>query len=236
MKVAVMQPYLFPYIGYWQLINAVDKFVILDDVNYIKKGFINRNRFLINGAEHIFTVPLEKASQNKRIMDMKLNFPAEERKKLVQSIEYAYKKAPFFNEVMPILEKIICFKEDRLTEYICNSIREISDYLGIGTALYRSSEIDKDTGLKGQERILSLCQKLEADTYINPSGGRALYNHRDFTDRGINLCFLDVKSENISYIQYNRSEFVPMLSVIDVLMFNDTTQIERFLQEYELND
>ena len=236
MKVAVMQPYLFPYIGYWQLINAVDKFVILDDVNYIKKGFINRNRILINGVEHIFTVPLEKASQNKRIMDMKLNFSVKERQKLVQSIEYAYKKAPFFEEVIPMIKNIIFYDEIRLIDYICNSMRAVMDYLKIGTALYKSSETEKDAGLKGQGRILSLCQKMGADTYVNPSGGRALYSHKDFTDNGIKLCFLDVKSENIFYSQYNHSEFIPMLSIIDVLMFNSTEQIKLFLQEYELND
>lgn len=97
MKLAIMQPYFFPYLGYWQLINAVDKFVLLDDVNFIMRGYINRNSILLNGKSYLFSLPLEKPSQNKLINDSKLNFQHNDREKLLKTIQLAYKKSPFFN-------------------------------------------------------------------------------------------------------------------------------------------
>lgn len=235
MKVAVMQPYLFPYIGYWQLINAVDRFVILDDVNYIMRGYINRNSILINGASHKFTIPIEKASQNKLIMDSKLNFDEKAKEKFLLTISNAYKKAPHYTKVMPMLEEIIYNEEKDLTKYIYKSLMDISSYLEIDTIFYISSQIEKDNSLFAQDRIIEICKKLNATEYINPCGGRKLYSCKDFEDEGMRLFFLDTKSEEIRYKQ-NMNEFVENLSIIDVMMHNDVHVIKQFLEEYELNN
>ena len=176
MKVAIMQPYLFPYIGYWQLINAVNQFVILDDVNYIKQGFINRNYILLNGQSHMFSIPICQASQNRLIMDTKLNFSPKEKMKFIKTIEFAYKKAPYFLDVFPIIRDIIGNDESNLTKYILNSILKINKYLGIKTDICISSQLKKDNCLKGEERIKEICKCVGADIYINPSGGRMLYH------------------------------------------------------------
>jgi len=136
MKVAIMQPYLFPYIGYFQLVEAVDYFVILDEVNFIKRGWINRNRILISNKEHTFTLPLQKASQNKLIKELELFKPDSSKEKLLTTIRHAYSKAPEFEGVFPVLEEIILSQENILSPYIANSIRKITNILDIKTLYY----------------------------------------------------------------------------------------------------
>lgn len=233
MKIAVMQPYLFPYIGYWQLINAVDKFVLLDDVNYITRGFINRNTILLNGKPYRFAIPINKASQNRLIKDTQFRFDRKEKEKFLRQISSAYRKSPYYQNIMPLIENIIFFGEDDVTSYIQNSIEEIKKYLEIDNEIYRSSWINKNETLKTQDRIIEICKKEQADIYINPSGGRKLYDHESFEREGIELFFLDPKTENIIYKQ-GECEFQPNLSIIDILMFNDVFTIRKFLNQYEL--
>lgn len=235
MKTAIMQPYLFPYIGYWQLLNGVDKFIILDDVNFIKRGFINRNSILVNGKAYLFSVPIQSASQNRRIMDTKLSFDEKEKRRFLSRIRNAYKRAEQFETVMPYLDKIIYNTTEDMTEFIMFSLTEIMDYLGIQTEILRSSEIDKDNSLMAQERILEICRCLKTDIYINPSGGRMLYNREDFARQGVQLFFLDTRFDKIKYQQF-QNEFVENLSIIDVLMFNSVDKVRKFLKEYDLNE
>lgn len=231
MKIGIMQPYFFPYIGYWQLINAVDKFVIYDDVNFIMRGYINRNSILINGNAHKFSIPLEKPSQNKLINETKLNFSDSEKKDFLKTLELSYKKAPYYKEVSPIINEIIFNNEKDLTLSIKFSIERINQYLDIKTALLLSSDINKDNSLKGQDKILEICKLLNAQQYINPIGGVDLYDKVKFADNNIKLNF--IKTKNIVYKQFN-NEFVPNLSIIDVIMFNSKDAVKEMLGEYEL--
>ena len=233
MKIGVMQPYLFPYIGYWQLINAVDKFVILDDVNFIMRGFINRNSILINGCAHRFTIPVQNASQNRLICDTKLKFNSEEKNKFLEKVRFSYKKAVYFAEGYKLVEEIIMNSTDDLTDYIAYSLDCIMQYLGIITPIFRSSQIEKNQELKAQDRIIAICKGLDGDTYINPSGGRSLYSHYIFEQASLKLCFLEPLMGSIAYKQFD-NEFVNYLSIIDVIMFNDVASIQRFLTMYEL--
>ena len=235
MKVAVMQPYLFPYIGYWQLINAVDKFVILDDVNYIMRGYINRNEILLNKERYRFSIPISKASQNKLIMNTKLNFSQDAREKFLKTIENAYKKSPYFNNIMPLLQEIIKYENEDLTGYIVNSIEKIMQYLSVNTKIYISSKLNKNNDLKAEDRILEICRYMNADCYINPTGGRKLYHHEKFEKQNINLYFLDTDIMQIKYYQ-NQKKFEESLSIIDILMFNSISKIQNFLVAYSLNE
>lgn len=229
-----MQPYLFPYIGYWQLIYAVDKFVLLDDVNYIMRGYINRNSILLNEKPYRFTIPIRKASQNKLIMETELKFSLNEKNKFLKLLFFAYKHAPYYNDVMPIIEHIILNPQENLTKYILFSIYEICEYLQIQTEIFVSSQIKKAEDLHGESRIIEICKKLYADTYINPCGGRELYCPNNFQKQNINLYFLDTIKENIHYEQ-GQGEFISNLSILDVMFFNDKKTILMFLNEYELN-
>jgi hypothetical protein len=215
-KIAIMQPYFLPYIGYWQLIAAVDAFVVYDNIKYTKKGWINRNRFLMNGAEAGFSLSLRKDSD---FLDMNQRFLADsfDREDLLNRFREAYRKAPEFSSVMPLLEKIIRNPAANLFEYILRSIRAVCDFLEIKTPLVVSSTIDCDHSLKSAERVQAICKALGADTYVNPVGGMELYSKEDFARNGIDLKFL--KALPFEYEQSGNA-FVPWLSLIDVLMFN----------------
>ena len=234
MKVGIMQPYFMPYIGYWQLINAVDKFVILDDVNYIMRGYINRNSILLNGKPYRFTIPIEKASQNKLIMETKLNFTQDKKRDFLMTIHSAYGKAPYYDKVMPLIESIINNPERDLTAFIIYSIEKIMEYLGMHTELMVSSKIEKNPALKGEERIIEICKVIGADIYINPSGGRKLYHQEKFAKENIKLYFLDSCIDEIIYNQQQRN-FETNLSIIDIVFLNELETIHEFLEKYDLN-
>lgn len=231
MRIAIMQPYFLPYIGYLQLMNVVDKFVLYDDVNYINKGWINRNRILVNGQEYLFTIPLKEASQNKLINEIYLSDDPKWKGKLLKTFELAYKKAPFYLTTFAVTEKIINLDAEKVSEWVAGSFDILTDYLGMQTDIVQGSSIYQNTHLKGQERILDICQQEKADHYINPIGGTDLYDKSNFEQVGIQLNFL--KSKPVIYSQF-KNEFVPWLSIVDIMMFNDVPTIQGILNEYEL--
>ncbi len=234
MKLAITQPYLFPYIGYWQLIAAADRFVLLDDVNYIKKGFINRNRILDGNSPHPFTISLDHPSMNKLIMDSKLSPEPKSRMNFLRLVQDLYRRAPYFDAVYPMIERVMTNSEIDLTDFIFYSIRETASYLEINTDFTKSSLVEKDPTLRGQDRIIAICKKLGADTYINPTGGRELYDQESFAANGMQLYFIDMKYDKVKYKQFTEP-FVENLSIIDVMMFNSVEKISEMLKQYELN-
>ncbi len=231
MKVGIMQPYFFPYIGYWQLMNEVDKYVIYDDVNYINRGWINRNRILVDGSPKYFNVPLLGASQNKLIKDIKVNLDENKINRNMSIIKYNYKKAPYFELIYPLILEILNCKFDILSEYLTNSIRVICQYLEINTKIIMSSNLKKDNSLKGEIKILAICKELETTDYYNAIGGQELYHFNLFAEQGIKLHF--VKTNEMRYRQFE-NEFQPSLSIIDVLMFNSRTQVKEMLHNFTL--
>lgn len=231
MKLAIMQPYLFPYIGYFQLINAVDKFVFYDDVKFINKGWINRNRILVNLNSHLFTVPLLNANQNTLIKDLKLAVNEKWKYKFLKTIELAYKKAKCFNIVFPNIEAVINMRSKFLFEWHLTSFHFIMNFLAIYTTLIHTSTNYNNQHLKGQARIIDICIQESCQQYINAEGGINLYCKNVFKEAGIELSFL--KTGDIIYEQF-KNQFVPCLSIIDVLMFNSVDQISSFLNKYKL--
>ena len=224
-----MQPYFFPYIGYFQLMEVVDTYIIADDLNYIKNGFINRNSILINNKSFKISIHLKGASQNKLINEIEVG---ENTTKLLETIRRTYKKAPYFKDVYPLVENILLNKEKNLARFLGNSLMQIAKYLNMKTTILYSSEIDKDNSLMMSERIIDICQKLNKHHYINPIGGTKLYDKEEFLKKGIQLSFLS-RSSSLAYKQFN-DDFIPDLSIIDVLMFNSKDEISIMLKQYEL--
>jgi hypothetical protein len=231
MTIAIMQPYIFPYIGYFQLINAVDKFIIYDDVNYINKGWINRNNILVSGQAHLFTIPLKDASQNKLINEVELSKNDPWQKKFLKTVQQSYQKAPYFQKVFVLIEEIVNLDVQTVYELTLNALIKMSAFMEIKTEIVPSSSIYNNTNLKGPERILDICKQENASHYINPIGGMELYDKSKFEKEGIRLDF--IKSVSSPYIQF-KNAFVPWLSVIDVLMFNSPDEIRQQLEAYEL--
>lgn len=228
MKLGIMQPYFMPYIGYFQLMKAVDKYIVYDDVNYIKGGWVSRNNILVNGEKKMFTITLNGASPNKFFNEIEIgdNF-----KKLIKTLQMNYSKSSHFEPTMALIEKIISFPNKQLSLFIVNSFREILNYLSIDTEILISSELHKDRLLKGKDKVLHICEILNADTYYNAIGGQELYNKKEFKEHGIKLLFLE--TEIIEYPQHAK-EFVPHLSIIDVLMNNSKEEINLLLDSYIL--
>lgn len=222
-----MQPYLFPYLGYFQLIRAVDAFVVYDDVNYINGGWINRNSILANGDKLLLTLPLQGASQNRLINQIELGG----HHKILKSLHQCYSKAPFFGAVYPLLEDIFAQSEHNLARFLDYQLRKICAYLGLRPKWHISSELKKNCELRGEEKILELCKVLGATHYINTPGGKALYDRETFAGAGLKLSFIQPRA--VSYRQFD-NEFLPNLSIIDVMMFNDREQCSKLLEEYDL--
>ena len=232
MKLAIMQPYIFPYIGYFQLINAVDKFVVYDNIQFTKKGWINRNRILVNNKDEYITLPLKKDSDFLNVEERKLaeTFKVD-RIKLLRKITESYRKAPQFTAVFPLVEAIINNEEENLFQFIYQSLQDTCKYLDITTQFVVSSTVPIDHQLKSQDKVIAICKALKATQYINPIGGEALYSKAVFEQNNITLNF--IKSNAIEYPQFTAA-FVPWLSIIDVLMFNSKEEIKKILQLFSL--
>lgn len=217
-----------PYIGYWQLMAAVDKYVVYDDVNYIKGGWVSRNNILLNGQKYMFTIILKGASPNKLFNEVEIG---DDFRKFRKTLESAYKKAPYYAETMALLEQIFTCEQKNLGHWMLHQFQCVLDYLGIDTELILSSTIEKNNELRAKDKVKHICHLLGADTYYNAIGGQELYDKADFKSEGIDLAFLETKP--IEYKQFS-NPFIAGLSMIDVLMFNSKEQIREMLKAFSL--
>lgn len=233
MKIAIMQPYFMPYIGYFQLINAVDKFVFYDDVNFIKKGWVNRNKILVNEKEYLFSVPLEKISQNNLINNSFVNIGEYNnwRLKFLKTLYWNYKRAPNYKEAIALIEKILFSKFETISELSIYSIIEVSKHLNLNTEFIISSQKYQNKDMEKQERLIDICKQEKANHYINAIGGQELYSKKTFKNSGLQLSF--IKSVEEPYKQFNNN-FIPWLSIIDVLMFNFQDNLNTLLTKFVL--
>jgi len=229
-----MQPYFFPYIGYFQLMAAVDLFVFHDDVQYIKQGWVNRNRIKQNGKAVFITLPVAAASHRlfisgRRLADPKVNLP-----KLFARICGTYRHAPCFAETVAILEPLFSGHYETIAEFNITSLRRLCDVIGIDTPYTIASSYDETEGLAGQAKVIWICKHEGATRYINPIGARAagLYQRANFEAAGLELFFLRSRPDLV----YNQggAPFVPDLSIIDVLMHNTPARVREMLQLYGL--
>lgn len=233
MKIAVMQPYLFPYLGYYQLVNAVDTFIFADDVNFIKGGFINRNKILFQNKGQYFTVPCVKVSQNKFINEIQIStetkgYP----ENILQTIKQAYKRAPYFSDVFPLIESIFQSKTNSIATLASSSVALVSKYLEIDTDFkYTSKSFSHTKGEERSMRLINITKEMGSDSYINPKGGNVLYDKEFFKSHGVHLDFL---SSQISPYDQLNDEFVPNLSIIDVIMHNSIEETKLLLSNYKL--
>lgn len=230
MKVAIMQPYLLPYIGYFQLIKSVDVFVVYDNIKYTKSGWFNRNRFLLNGKDTYFSVSIKGDSDYLDVVERTLA-PEFDIKKLINKFKSAYHGAPNFEQGLSLLNECLLPNEANLFAFIKHSIDRMVERLDIKTSILVSSSIEADHTLKAQDKVIAICKALGATTYINAIGGTELYSREVFRQNGMDLRF--IKSRPIEYRQF-ANDFVPWLSIIDVAMFNDIDTVKSMLDAYDL--
>src|SRR5258706_6500121 len=227
MKIGIMQPYFFPYIGYFQLMKYVNEFIVYDNIQYTKRGWINRNRILSNGRDEYVTLPLKNDSD---FLNVDQRFLSEnwkrDKEKLLNRIRGSYGKAPNFHSIFSLVEECFNFENTNLFEFVHYSLHLISSYLGIETPIIVSSSIPIDHQLKAEERVIEICKSRLADDYVNPIGGTELYDKSFFKTKGINLYFHQVNE--IKYKQYD-NDFIPNLSIVDLMMFNNKNEIKEML-------
>ena len=214
-----------------QLMNAVDRYVIYDDVNFIKGGWINRNRILMGSEVKYFNLPMQGASPFKKINEVGVQPPEQWVKGSLDKLRLAYRKAPCYGQAMPLAEDILTCGSTNLAEFLAYSIRAVAAYLEMNTEFVISSTLKKDNALHGQDKVLAICKELGATEYYNAIGGQQLYSKEDFARQGIQLSFLDTRP--IRYAQ-GSGEFQPNLSILDVLMYNPKEQVQEMLREYDL--
>lgn len=221
-----MQPYFFPYIGYFHLLQSADVLVLYDNIQYSKKGWINRNRYLLDGSDAVFSIPLRKASDYLTIDNREIS-PDFDRRKLLNRIRSAYQKSPHFEDAFGLFSEALGCSDNNLFRFIKHSLVLLCDHLGIDTAIIDSSSVPIDHSARGQDKVLAICQALEASTYINAAGGAALYDPAVFGSDGIELKF--IQSQCQPYQQFGHP-FVAWLSILDGLMFNSKETVQDVVQ------
>jgi hypothetical protein len=231
MRVAVMQPYLFPYLGYFQLLAACDAFVAFDDVQYIRRGWVNRNRIAVAGAPAWVSLPVTAAPRDAAIAQC--SYAAHDRRfgQFLRQVAAAYRAAPYRERVLELLEEAFAFGDLNVARFNVNALRVVSSHLGVDTPVHVASGFGNACGLRGEARILDICTHLRATEYVNPIGGTALYDAAHFASCGIGLRFLQPHLR-----AYSRGAGEPLagLSVIDVLMFNEVAAVRAMLADYSL--
>lgn len=232
-SVAIMQPYVFPYLGYFQMIHAVDQFVVYDDVQFIKRGWINRNRISSKGKDMLFTVPVQGGSQQVRICDVTNAADDKWLRKFGVQLQHEYGKAPHFAEVRDLV--LGSFEQAKglpVSELAVISIAAAMKRLDLPFDPVRSSVAFPETvDLKRADRLIAITRGLGGTRYVNLPGGMALYGTEEFAAQGIDLRFIFEKSQTYKQFDY---PYLPRLSIIDVLMHNDPASVREMLNQYEL--
>ena len=224
-RIAVMQPYFFPYLGYYQLFNCVDEFIFFDDANFFKKGFINNNYFVLSGIKTKFTIPIKNASQNRSINQHEY---IKDRliKKFLKSVYLNYKESKKFQCIFNIINQIFDTDNLNVADLNITTITKIFQYLNINKKFFKSSDILPKGQYKNKTWIAEICKVREGTTYINSFGGRRLYKADFFKSYDLDLEFL--KPNFSKYMQFSKA-FIPSLSMIDVLMHNSKEEVRKLL-------
>jgi hypothetical protein len=246
-----MQSYTFPYLGYFQLIKAVDKYILYDRLMFIKEAWMNRNKIRNAGTGSAlqFMVPLEGKSSNSLIKEVKIFSKYDWRKKILNSIYLNYRKAPEFEAVYELLEDIINFQTHYIAEFNNHSIIRICRYLGIDTQIstdesyfdeLESKLIDRETYFPRYDheqypakvlRVFEICRREKANVFYNAIGGTKLYNKDLFSKEGLKLGFIHTNDYNY---EQGGDKFLSGLSIIDIMMYNSPDERNRLLDAYTI--
>lgn len=231
MIVAIMQPYFFPYIGYFQLMKAVNRFVFYDDAQYMKGGWVNRNRILRNGSPRWWTLPIVRDDFRLAINQRFYGHGPETVQSMMDKLATSYRGAPYYAETHTEVKRLLEHAESRVSAYNQWHLERLARGLGVKCEFHLSSQLGIDDALTGQERVLAICERLGATDYVNSFGGQALYDASAFADRGVSLRF--IQSLPGEYAQFGGA-FVPYLSIVDTLMFNRGEALASQLDAYRL--
>ena len=230
-RVAAMQPYFFPYIGYFQLMKSVETFVIYDDVNFIKAGWINRNRIVVNGDDWMFSLPLKGSVHNKKIFTIELANDPRWKRKFKRTLQQEYRRSAYYDEVFPLVVSILESPKTNLADFLSDHLVVLAEYLSIDTRIVKTSQVYDNTDLGRQDRLIDICKREEARYYVNTIDGAGLYDGAHFKEKGVNLTLI---RPHIEEYQQTSPDFLPRLSIIDVMMNNSVEEVRLMLDQFEL--
>ena len=233
--VAVMQPYIFPNISYMSLVHASDTMVFYDDVNFVKRGWINRNQIIINRAVYKFTVPLKKSSQNLAINEIEIVDLKKFRDKFIMQLEMSYKNAPYKQETLTYIDEVLGYKGSLISELASNSIEKFFSFMNIEKRFLRSSKnFACSKGLEKTKRLISITKELKSKNYVNAIGGISLYKKDEFLNEDVSLKFLKSNFINYRHCNSDKSVFFEGLSIIDLMMNLSKDELNNYLNSYNL--
>ena len=231
-----MQPYFFPYLGYLSLLKHTDKFILLDDVQFIRHGWIERNRILKpeTGWQYI-AVPLKKKNYTASIKETEINNDTNWQDKILRQLAHYKKKAPFYRKTIAAVENALAIETNNISQLNLHILKSLCAYLNIDAdiSVFSDMQIEIDQPQAPDEWALNICKKLSDVTeYWNPIGGMEFFDKNKYTTADINLVFQKIKLTDYHQINHN-AEFEPGLSIIDVMMFNSPNDINKMLDNYE---
>ena len=235
-KVGIMQPYLFPYLGYFQLIQATDKWVVFDDIQFSKKSWVNRNRILHPEESkewQFFTLPLSKYSLGTNINELRINSKIKWKEQFFGKLTHYKNKAPFYNETIAFLQATLSFETESVSDFIAHCLNETCNYLSIpySPIIFSSMSMSKNNIYDSGDWALQISKYLGASEYINPVAGEKIFNVNKFNDHKIKLTLLTSDLKNYSQ---KRKDFCSSLSIIDIMMWNNLADIKHMLSLYSL--
>jgi hypothetical protein len=231
MDVAIMQPYFFPYIGYFQLMKSVQRFVFYDDAQFMKGGWVNRNRILYEGQPRWWTYPVVHDDYRLPISGRRYRRSHENDQSLLGKLDGAYRNAPHHADIRGLVQDSLPADEDVVSSLNQHQLTVLSRRLGITCEFHRSSDLAVDDALTAEQRVIAICRQLGATRYINSAGGMSLYQRASFEAAGIELAFLQPRPR--PYAQLGQA-YVPSLSIVDVLMFNPVDAARAMLDDHDL--
>lgn len=236
MKLGIMQPYFFPYLGYFALIKYTDKWIVFDTVQYIERGWINRNRIInpTKPEDMYINIPLENHHRDILIKDVLISNNENYKEKILSQLWTSYKKrANYFNNVYKLVEDVLSLNTRSITELNVYALKKVNDYLNIpfNYEIFSKMNLTIDEVHDSGEWALNISKALNASEYVNPPGGIELFAKEKFAQNDIALKFLRI---NLKPYNQKKAKFIEGLSIIDVMMFNNTETINKMLEDYEI--
>lgn len=233
MKVVLMQPYFFPYLGYYTLMKHADRFVVFDTAQYIRRGWIHRNRILgSNGEPSYINASVVKAPRDTPIYEMKMHTASDWKETIMKGLQVYQKTAPYFEEVRELVRDCLAFPTDDLTDFNVNVLKQTANYLGMETHITKLSDLDiefRDVQ-EPDDWGLQLSKSLHAATYVNAPGGQAIYSREKYARHGVELNFYQT---NLHPYDQKQEQFQTGLSIIDVMMFNSKAEINHMIDDFQ---
>ena len=225
---SIIQPAFLPWIGYFEIINKSDNFVFLDNVQYVKRSWVNRNYISQKDKKILISLPVKtKLKYYQKINEVELYDFKTTRKKHLNTFTHVYRRSINFSNYFPFINEIYSnTNSNNLSDFLINSLIKISDLIGINTKFYKASQLNLKS-IEPNERIIEICKKLDVKNYFSGPSAKNYIDNKLFANNDIKLSFIKYKEENM-YNQYQNKNFLDKMSIIDYIFNNKKILFQGF--------